>query len=533
MGSQTPSLAKNGVLSGAKPKPVRPNMDKKVILIIMDGWGIAKDKSVSAVDAANTPFVNSLYAHYPHSTLEASELAVGLPEGQMGNSEVGHMNLGAGRVVNQTLVKLNKAVADHSIYQNPVLLQALQYAKANGKAVHYLGLVSDGGIHSHISHLKALCTIALNQGIDNLFVHAFTDGRDTDPQSGAGYLEDLEFHLGQTTGRIATVIGRYYAMDRDKRWERVKLAYDALTQGVGQPFASAQEGIRASYAQGVTDEFVKPIIVTGADGQPLGRIQPGDVALCFNFRTDRGREITQVLTQGDMPEHGMHTLPLHYVTLTRYDAEFRGVQVMYEDDNMTNTLGEVVAAHGRRQIRIAETEKYPHVTFFFSGGREEPFANERRLLCPSPKVATYDLQPEMSADDIKNAIVPELEGETADFVCLNFANPDMVGHTGVFAAAVKACETVDRCAQAVVTAAKAHGYTSILIADHGNAELMINPDGSPNTAHTTNLVPCIVVDDDLVGKISLHPGKLADIAPTILKLMGLPQPAEMDGEPLF
>jgi 2,3-bisphosphoglycerate-independent phosphoglycerate mutase len=504
-------------------------MDKKVILVIMDGWGIAKDKSVSAVDAANTPFVNSLYAKYPHSTLEASELAVGLPEGQMGNSEVGHMNLGAGRVVNQTLVKLNKAVADHSIYKNQVLLDALHYAKANGKAVHYIGLVSDGGIHSHITHLKALCTIAHNENVDQLYIHAFTDGRDTDPQSGAGFVEDLEYHLGQTSGKIATVIGRYYAMDRDKRWERVKLAYDALTQGIGQASSSALAGIRASYAQGVTDEFIKPIIVDGVDG----RIRPGDVVLCFNFRTDRGREITQVLTQADMPEQGMHALALHYVTMTRYDAEFKGVKVMYEDDNMKNTLGEVVAAHGKRQIRIAETEKYPHVTFFFSGGREEPFVGERRLLCPSPKVATYDLQPEMSAEDIKNTIVPELEAESADFICLNFANPDMVGHTGVFAAAVKACETVDRCAQAVVEAAKAHGYTSILIADHGNAEMMVNPDGSPNTAHTTNLVPCIVVDDELIGKIDLKAGKLADIAPTILKLMGLPQPAEMDGVALF
>ncbi len=508
-------------------------MDKKVILVIMDGWGIAKNKSVSAVDAANTPFVDSLYLHYPHSTLEASGLAVGLPEGQMGNSEVGHMNLGAGRVVNQTLVKLNKAVADHSIYKNQVLLRALHYAKANHKAVHYIGLVSDGGIHSHLAHLKALTTVAHNEGIDQLFIHAFTDGRDTDPQSGAGFIEDLEHHLGQTSGKIATVVGRYFAMDRDKRWERVKLAYDALTQGVGQAVASAGEGIRASYAQGVTDEFIKPLIMTDAGGQPLAKIQPDDVVLCFNFRTDRGREITEVLTQHDLPDHGMTTRPLHYVTMTRYDAAFKNVHVMYEDDNMGNTLGEVLAAHGKRQIRVAETEKYPHVTFFFSGGREIPFDGERRIMCPSPKVATYDLQPEMSAEDLKNAIVPELEGETADFICLNFANPDMVGHTGVFAAVVTACETVDRCARAVVEAAKSHGYTAILIADHGNAEMMINPDGSPNTAHTTNMVPCIMVDDELGGKITLKDGKLADIAPTILKLMGVPQPAEMDGIALF
>ncbi|MCS7019518.1 MAG: 2,3-bisphosphoglycerate-independent phosphoglycerate mutase [Cytophagales bacterium] len=508
-------------------------MNKHVILIILDGWGIAVNKSASAIDAADTPFMDSIWSRYPHSKLEASGLAVGLPEGQMGNSEVGHMNIGAGRVVNQTLVKLNKAVADGSMQENPVLLQAFQYAKNNRKKVHFIGLVSDGGIHSHINHLKALTAAAHRYGLSDVYIHAFTDGRDTDPQSGLGFVEELEAHLKSTTGAIASVTGRYYAMDRDKRWERIKLAYDAMVRGIGATFASAVEGIRASYAAGVTDEFIQPIVCTDTNGQPLATIAEGDVVLCFNFRTDRGREITMALTQQAFPEQGMQPLPLHYLTMTRYDDTFKGVQVMYEDDNMQNTLGEVLAAAGKTQIRIAETEKYPHVTFFFSGGREEPFAGEKRILCPSPKVATYDLQPEMSAADIRDAIIPELQARSADFICLNFANPDMVGHTGVFEAAVKACETVDACTQKVVEAALANGYTALIIADHGNADIMINPDGTPNTAHTTNLVPCILVDEELAGKIRLQNGKLADVAPTILKLMGIAQPAEMDGVPLF
>jgi 2,3-bisphosphoglycerate-independent phosphoglycerate mutase len=509
-------------------------MNKRVILVILDGWGLATNPAVSAIDAAQTPFYDGLLARYPHSTLLTFGEAVGLPEGQMGNSEVGHMNIGAGRVVYQELARINKAVRERTLDQEPALLQALQFAKANHKRVHLLGLVSDGGVHSHIDHLKALCSIAHAQGLARVYVHAIMDGRDTDPKSGLGYLKNLEAHLLKTTGRIASISGRYYAMDRDKRWERVKLAYDALINGQGGTFTDPLKAIAEAYAQDDRgDEFIKPMVGLGANGQPFGTIAPDDVVICFNFRTDRCREITQVLTQADMPEHGMKKLDLHYVTMTNYDDTFQNVHVIYDKENLDNTLGQTLAQAGKTQIRIAETEKYPHVTFFFNGGREEPFANERRLLCPSPKVATYDLQPEMSAEEIKNTIVPELLARSADFVCLNFANPDMVGHTGVFAAAVKACETVDRCAQAVVEAAQSQGYAAILIADHGNADLMANPDGSPNTAHTTNLVPCILVDDDLAGKVTLANGKLANIAPTILKLMGVPQPPQMTEAPLF
>lgn len=506
-------------------------MNKKVILIILDGWGLATKPEVSAIDQARTPFINSLYRNYPHSKLEASGLAVGLPAGQMGNSEVGHMNLGAGRVVYQDLVKINKAVEEHTLDREPVLVEALNYAQSSGKKVHFIGLVSDGGVHSHIDHLKGLCSIAASRGLTDVYVHAFTDGRDTDPKSGYGYLNDLKQHMDASTGRIASVIGRYYAMDRDNRWERVKLAYDAMVNGEGVHTTDVLAALQASYEEGITDEFIKPVIATDADGTPLATIQEGDMVLCFNFRTDRGREITQALTQVDYPEQGMYKLNLYYVTMTNYDSDFVGVKVIFDKDNLSNTLGEVVAKAGRKQIRIAETEKYPHVTFFFSGGREEVFEGEKRLLCPSPKVATYDLKPEMSAFDIRDVIVPELENETADFICLNFANTDMVGHTGVFEAAVKAAETVDQCAEAVVTMALNHGYTSIIIADHGNADYMINEDGTPNTAHTTNLVPCILVDSQLHPK--LKNGKLADIAPTILTLMGIPQPAEMTGESLI
>ena len=503
-------------------------MDKKVLLMILDGWGIAKNKAVSAIDNAKTPFINSLYPKYANSKLEASGLAVGLPAGQMGNSEVGHMNIGAGRVVYQDLVRVNKAIEEKELDTNAVLLEAFDYAKKNNKNVHYMGLLSDGGVHSHIVHLKGLITIASNNGIKNLFIHAFTDGRDTDPKGGYGYLKDVIDHLSKTTGTLASIIGRYYAMDRDKRWERVKLAYDVLVKGTGDRTASPLASVQKSYDNNVTDEFIKPIVVVDTDQQPVGVIKEGDVVLCFNFRTDRGREITEVLTQKNFPEHDMKKLPLYYVTLTNYDDSFQNVKTIFDKDNLDKTLGEVVSAENKKQIRIAETEKYPHVTFFFSGGREEPFPGESRILCPSPKVATYDLAPEMSANDIKDKIIPELDKKSADFICLNFANPDMVGHTGVFAAAVKACETVDSCAQKVTEAALRNGYSTIIIADHGNADMMINDDGTPNTAHTTNLVPCILVDDSYKGK--LKDGKLGDLAPTILTLMGLTIPKQMTGE---
>lgn len=499
--------------------------------MILDGWGIATNKNVSAVDQANTPFVDSLYERYPHSKLQASGLAVGLPEGQMGNSEVGHMNIGAGRVVYQDLVRVNKALLERELYDNPVLNDAFDYAKRTNKNVHFIGLVSDGGVHSHIEHLKGLISLASEKEVNNVFVHAFLDGRDTDPKSGKLYLAELLEHMHRNVGQLASVIGRYYAMDRDRRWERVKLAYDLLVNGNGRPARDAVKAVQESYDLNVTDEFVNPICMTDERGRPLATIQEGDVVLCFNFRTDRGREITQVLTQEDFPELGMKKLNLYYITLTSYDETFRDVRVIFEKDNLEMTLGEVVANAGRKQIRIAETEKYPHVTFFFSGGRELAFAGESRIMCPSPKVATYDLQPEMSARDIRDRIIPELEAGSADFICLNFANPDMVGHTGVFEAAVKACETVDSCAKDVTEAALRNGYATVIIADHGNADMMINADGSPNTAHTTNLVPCILVDDTYVGK--LKDGKLGDIAPTILHLMELPVPVQMTGDVLL
>jgi 2,3-bisphosphoglycerate-independent phosphoglycerate mutase len=506
-------------------------MNKKVMLMILDGWGIAKNEAVSAIDHAKTPYINSLYKKYPHSKLEASGLAVGLPAGQMGNSEVGHMNIGAGRVVYQDLVRVNKAVEEKELDTNPVLLDALEYAKKNNKSIHLIGLLSDGGVHSHIDHLKGLCTIAHNHKLKNVFIHAFMDGRDTDPKGGKGYLTDLKSHLTKTTGQIASVVGRYYAMDRDKRWERVKLAYDAMVHGTGEKTTDVIHSVEQSYDAGVTDEFIKPIIAVDENNKPLTTIQEGDVVLCFNFRTDRGREITMALTQQDFHEQNMYKLNLYYVTLTNYDDSFKGVKVIFDKDNLENTLGEIVSKANKKQIRIAETEKYPHVTFFFSGGREDVFPGESRLMCPSPKVATYDLQPEMSARDIRDKIIPELEKKSADFICLNFANPDMVGHTGVFEAAVKAVETVDQCNEAVTEVARKNGYAIIIIADHGNADKMINEDGTPNTAHTTNLVPCILVDDDYKGK--LKDGKLGDLAPTILTLMGVAIPKEMTGTVLI
>jgi 2,3-bisphosphoglycerate-independent phosphoglycerate mutase len=506
-------------------------MNKKVLLMILDGWGLAQNKKVSAIDHAKTPFISSLYGKYSNSKLEASGLAVGLPAGQMGNSEVGHMNIGAGRVVYQDLVRINKAVEDKELDDNPVLKGAIAYAKQHNKNIHLIGLLSDGGVHSHIEHLKGLLTIAANHQLNNVFVHAFTDGRDTDPKGGSAYLQDLLAHMKKTTGKLASIVGRYYAMDRDKRWERVKLAYDLMVKGTGTASTDAIRSVEDSYAANVTDEFIKPIVMVDAHQKPVATIQPDDVVLCFNFRTDRGRQITQALTQQDFPEQDMKKLKLHYVTLTNYDDSFNDVKVMFDKDNLNNTLGEVLAKAGKKQIRIAETEKYPHVTFFFSGGREQAFEGESRLLCPSPKVATYDLQPEMSANDIKDAIIPELKKKEADFICLNFANPDMVGHTGVFEAVVKACETVDACASAVTQAALENGYSIIIIADHGNADYMINDDGTPNTAHSTNLVPCILIDNDYKGK--MKDGKLGDLAPTILKLIGLSIPKEMTGNILI
>lgn len=498
-------------------------MNKKVILIIMDGWGIGDDPKVSAIAQAHTPFVDSLYTKYPNSKLEASGLAVGLPEGQMGNSEVGHMNLGAGRVVYQNLVRINKAVEEKTIFEDPTINEAFEYAKTNHKKVHFIGLVSDGGVHSHIDHLKGLCEMANLKGVPNYYIHAFTDGRDCDPKSGHGFLTDLQSSLEGTKGQIATVVGRYYAMDRDNRWERVKLAYDVMTKAEGTHTADFLANIKESYANDVTDEFIQPLVNSQADG----KIEEGDVVLSFNFRTDRGREITQALSQKDFPEQGMKKLKLKYLTMTNYDESFTGVDVIYDSSNLQNTLGEVLSKAGKKQIRIAETEKYPHVTFFFSGGEEKEFPGESRILCQSPKVATYDLKPEMSAHEIKDKINAELKKQAVDFVCLNFANPDMVGHTGVFEAAVKACETVNETTQSVVETGLANGYTSIIIADHGNSDFMVNQDGTPNTAHTTNLVPCFLVDNDYQKPIK--DGKLGDIAPTILELMGVEKPSDMTG----
>ena len=499
-------------------------MNKKVILMILDGWGKSPDPKVSAIDNANTPFIDSLYSKYPNAQLRTDGLNVGLPEGQMGNSEVGHMNLGAGRIVYQDLAKINLAVANKTMNQEKPLMDAFDYAKKNNKAVHFLGLLSDGGVHSHTSHLRGLIDVAQAEGVQKMFVHGFTDGRDVDPKSGANYISDLENYLKNTNAKLASVIGRYYAMDRDKRWERVKLAYDLIVNGIGTKTQNIIESIKESYANDITDEFIQPLVITEEDNNPIAMIKEDDVVIFFNFRTDRGRELTEALSQKDFHEQNMHKLNLYYVTMTNYDETYSNVHVIYDKDNITETLGEVLEKAHKKQIRIAETEKYPHVTFFFSGGREEPFEGESRILKNSPKVATYDLQPEMSAFELKDALIPELQKGEVDFVCLNFANGDMVGHTGVMEAAIKACEAVDICVKEVVETAIENNYTTIIIADHGNCETMINPDGTPNTAHTTNPVPIILVDKDLKN---INNGVLGDIAPTVLELMGIQQPEAM------
>lgn len=505
-------------------------MNKKVILMILDGWGKSPDPKVSAIDNANTQFIDSLYTKYSHASLRTDGLHVGLPEGQMGNSEVGHMNLGAGRIVYQDLAKINLAIANDTIKDETVLKNALEYAKTNQKAVHLLGLVSDGGVHSHINHLYGLLDVIDANGIENSYIHAFTDGRDVDPKSGYGFISELETRLESSSTKLATITGRYYAMDRDNRWERVKIAYDALVNNQGLYSNNATKTIQNNYDEGLTDEFLKPIIMTDNNNTPVAKIEEGDVVLFFNFRTDRGRELTEVLSQDDKHEYNMHKLNLHYVTMTNYDDNFKNIEVIFNKDNITNTLGEVLESHGKTQLRMAETEKYPHVTFFFSGGREAPFKGEERILKNSPKVATYDLKPEMSAFELKDALVTELKKETLDFVCLNFANGDMVGHTGVMDAAIKACEAVDICVEAVITTALEHNYTTLLIADHGNCETMINPDGTPNTAHTTNPVPIILIDKELT---SIKDGVLGDIAPTILKLIGIEKPEVMTQDSLI
>ncbi|HEX6845566.1 MAG TPA: 2,3-bisphosphoglycerate-independent phosphoglycerate mutase [Chitinophagaceae bacterium] len=504
---------------------------KKVILLIMDGWGLGKVASADAIQNAKTPFVSSFYSKYSNTTLVTCGEAVGLPAGQMGNSEVGHLNLGAGRIVYQELQRINVAIRDGSFAKNDVLLQAIRLARKNNKPLHLLGLVSNGGVHSHIEHLKAIIDVCKKENLSDVFIHAFTDGRDCDPKSGLGFIKDLQEHLNRSVGKIASVSGRYYAMDRDKRWERIKLAYDAMVNGLGEKATDAIEAVERSYHNNVTDEFIKPTVIIAEDQQPLTKIKEDDVAICFNFRTDRCREITQVLTQMDLPGYAMKKLSLHYTTMTEYDKTYSDVNVIFDTDNLNNTLGEILQQHGLKQIRIAETEKYPHVSFFFSGGREKPFDGEKRIMIASPKVATYDLKPEMSAYEVTEALLPEIKNKTADFICLNYANADMVGHTGVWEAAIKAVETVDNCVGQIVTAGLENGYTTFLTADHGNSDYMINEDGSPNTAHTMNPVPFFIIDNEWKGKIK--PGKLGDIAPTILTMMRLPIPKEMTGEVLI
>ena len=501
----------------------------KVLLMILDGWGIGNHSKGDVVWSAHPVYLNGLAEHYPHAQLRTDGENVGLPDGQMGNSEVGHLNIGAGRVVYQDLVKINRAIRDNSIMENPEIKAAFTYAREKGVRVHFMGLVSDGGVHSSLDHLFKLCDIAQEYGIHDAFVHCFMDGRDTDPKSGKGFIEQLQRHIYGTNVKIASIIGRYYAMDRDKRWERIKVAYDQLVNGVGEKSTDLVATVRKSYDNGITDEFIKPIVAVDDHDEAIGTLQEGDMVIFFNFRNDRAKELTIVLTQEDMPDAGMHTLPLYYCTMTPYDAKFKGVHILFDKENVKNTIGEYVASLGLTQLRIAETEKYAHVTFFFNGGREDKFVNEERILIPSPKVDTYDQKPEMSAYEVKDALVGALNTGRFDFIALNFANGDMVGHTGVYDAIVKAVKAVDQCAGEVIEAAKKNGYEVVVIADHGNADNAINPDGTPNTAHSLNPVPIIVVSDRVA---SVRNGVLADVAPTVLALMGLPQPAEMTGQSL-
>lgn len=504
-------------------------MSKKAILIIMDGWGKGNKGQADAIYQSNTKFIKSLYQNQDiaQNILHTDGEYVGLPDGQMGNSEVGHLNIGAGRVVFQDLVRINNAIKDNSISENKVILDAYKYAKENNTQVHFIGLVSDGGVHSSTKHLEKLVHIADDHGLDKVYIHALTDGRDTDPKSGLGYIKELENNIADKTAQIASICGRYYTMDRDKRWERIKFGYDLLTQGKGESFQSAEQAIEASYSNNITDEFIKPAVMVNENGDPLTTIQENDVVFCFNFRTDRLREITTVLSQQDMPEHDMKSMPLHYVTMTRYDESFKNIQVAFDKEDLKNTMGEIISKSGRSQIRIAETEKYAHVTFFFSGGREKEFEGEKRILIPSPKVATYDLKPSMSAFEVTHEIVTELNKNQPDLVILNFANSDMVGHTGVYSAIQEAVETVDNCVEKVTETARNLGYSVMITADHGNSDNAVNPDGSPNTAHSMNPVPVFLLDDQYK---SLREGKLADIAPTLLSIMGIEIPEEMTGE---
>jgi 2,3-bisphosphoglycerate-independent phosphoglycerate mutase len=499
--------------------------------MILDGWGIGNGTKSDVIAQMPTPYWDSLLAKYPHSQLQASGEYVGLPDGQMGNSEVGHLNIGAGRIVYQDLVKINRACADNSILENKAIKKAFEFAKTNGGDVHFMGLTSDGGVHSSLEHLFKLCDIAKHYGLANHYVHCFMDGRDTDPRSGKGFIAQLEEHLDTTGGKIASIIGRYYAMDRDKRWERVKIAYDLLVNGVGEATTNTVDAVQKSYDNEVTDEFIKPIVHVDGEGRPVATIKDGDVVIFFNYRNDRAKELTQVLTQKDMPEEGMKTLKLDYYCMTPYDASFTGVNIIFDKENVENTLGEVVSKAGARQLHIAETEKYAHVTFFLNGGRETPYENEDRILINSPKVATYDLQPEMSAFEVADALSAELAKETYDLAIVNFANGDMVGHTGVYEAIEKAVVTIDKCVEQVVETARAHGYQTIIIADHGNADNAMNADGSANTAHSLNPVPFVFVSDSYKGEVK--DGILADVAPSVLKVMGIEAPADMTGSSLI
>ncbi len=500
-------------------------MANKVLLMILDGWGNGRHDRADVISTVHPAYISAMTERYPHAQLRTDGENVGLPDGQMGNSEVGHLNIGAGRVVYQDLVKINRACRDNSILKNPEVVRAFDYARQNGAGVHFMGLTSDGGVHSSLEHLFKLCDIAAEYKIDRTFVHCFMDGRDTDPRSGKGFIEQLEKHLAASTGKIATVVGRYYAMDRDKRWERVKVAYDALVEGIGEHATDMAAAVQKSYDADITDEFIKPVVRVDEAGNPVGTIRPNDVVVFFNYRNDRAKELSIVLTQQDMPEAGMHTLPLYYCCMTPYDAKFTGLHILFDKENVPDTIGEWVSKQGLRQLRIAETEKYAHVTFFLNGGREETFEGEERILVASPKVATYDLQPEMSAPELAAA----LDEQKFDFICLNFANGDMVGHTGIYDAIVKAVKAVDGCVEKVVEAAKRNGYEVVQIADHGNADNAVNPDGTPNTAHSLNPVPIVVVSDRVKA---VHDGILADVAPTVLALMGVPQPAGMTGRSL-